>query len=140
MTDMEMLSAYLDGELPAEVRADFERRLGSEPALAAALERLRQGDVLLRQAVPLPSIDAARLARRQCPRRRRDQRLGGPGMTPWLAVIGIGPDGPAGLSAAARDLIGRAELLVGGARHLAQVDSRAERMAWARLTGPLPGK
>ena len=63
MTDMELLNAYLDGELPAEVRADFERRLGSEPALAAALERLRQGDDLLRQAVPLPSIDAARLAR-----------------------------------------------------------------------------
>lgn len=63
MTDMEMLSAYLDGELPAEVRTDVERRLASEPALAAALERLMQGDALLRQAVPLPSIDAARLAR-----------------------------------------------------------------------------
>jgi precorrin-6Y C5,15-methyltransferase (decarboxylating) len=35
-----------------------------------------------------------------------------------LAVIGIGHDGPAGLSPEARDHIARAEVLAGGARHL----------------------
>jgi precorrin-6Y C5,15-methyltransferase (decarboxylating) len=36
-----------------------------------------------------------------------------------LVVIGIGHDGPAGLSPEARDHIARAEVLAGGARHLA---------------------
>ena len=52
-------------------------------------------------------------------------------MTPWLAVIGIGEDGLAGLSAAARALVEGAELLVGGERHLALVPSGpAERLVW----------
>ncbi len=52
-------------------------------------------------------------------------------MTPWLSVIGIGEDGLAGLSAAARALIDAALLLVGGERHLALVpDAEAERLAW----------
>jgi precorrin-6Y C5,15-methyltransferase (decarboxylating) len=38
---------------------------------------------------------------------------------PVLAVVGIGDDGPAGLGAAARACVERAELLVGGRRHLA---------------------
>jgi precorrin-6Y C5,15-methyltransferase (decarboxylating) len=37
----------------------------------------------------------------------------------WLSIIGIGEDGRAGLGAAANALIDRAELIVGGARHLA---------------------
>ncbi|HZS81809.1 MAG TPA: precorrin-6y C5,15-methyltransferase (decarboxylating) subunit CbiE [Stellaceae bacterium] len=54
-------------------------------------------------------------------------------MTPWLSIIGIGEDGLAGLSDAARTLIAGAELLVGGARHLAMVPpGRAERLAWER--------
>ncbi|MDF3814485.1 MULTISPECIES: bifunctional cobalt-precorrin-7 (C(5))-methyltransferase/cobalt-precorrin-6B (C(15))-methyltransferase [Rhodopseudomonas] len=40
---------------------------------------------------------------------------------PWLSMIGIGEDGLDGLSAAARGLLGDAELIVGGARHLALV-------------------
>jgi precorrin-6Y C5,15-methyltransferase (decarboxylating) len=53
-------------------------------------------------------------------------------VTPWLAVIGLGEDGLAGLSPAARGLIERAELLVGGARHLALVpEGGAERRGWA---------
>ncbi|MFO1056777.1 MAG: precorrin-6y C5,15-methyltransferase (decarboxylating) subunit CbiE [Dongiaceae bacterium] len=53
-------------------------------------------------------------------------------MMPWLAVVGLGEDGLAGLSPAARDLIDRAELLVGGARHLALVpEGGAERRGWA---------
>jgi precorrin-6Y C5,15-methyltransferase (decarboxylating) len=52
---------------------------------------------------------------------------------PWLAVIGIGEDGIAGLTAAARALIETAEVLVGGARHLGTVPDRgAERILWER--------
>jgi precorrin-6Y C5,15-methyltransferase (decarboxylating) len=52
---------------------------------------------------------------------------------PWLAVIGIGEDGIAGLSPAARTLIETAEALVGSARHLGMVpDSGAERIRWER--------
>jgi precorrin-6B C5,15-methyltransferase / cobalt-precorrin-6B C5,C15-methyltransferase len=38
---------------------------------------------------------------------------------PWLSIIGIGEDGLDGLSAAARERLARAELVVGGRRHLA---------------------
>jgi precorrin-6B C5,15-methyltransferase / cobalt-precorrin-6B C5,C15-methyltransferase len=52
---------------------------------------------------------------------------------PWLAVIGIGEDGIAGLAPAARALIETAEVLVGGARHLGMVpDYGAERIIWRR--------
>jgi precorrin-6Y C5,15-methyltransferase (decarboxylating) len=52
---------------------------------------------------------------------------------PWLAVIGIGEDGIAGLTPAARALIEAAEVLVGGARHLGMVPDRgAERILWER--------
>jgi precorrin-6Y C5,15-methyltransferase (decarboxylating) len=40
---------------------------------------------------------------------------------PWLHVIGIGEDGPAGLGETARALLAEAELVVGGRRHLALV-------------------
>ena len=54
-------------------------------------------------------------------------------MSPWLAVVGIGEDGLAGLSGAARALVETAEVLVGGARHLAMVPSgAAERLVWER--------
>jgi precorrin-6Y C5,15-methyltransferase (decarboxylating) len=50
---------------------------------------------------------------------------------PWLAVIGLGEDGVGGLSQTARALIAGAELLVGGARHLALVpEGAARRIAW----------
>lgn len=50
---------------------------------------------------------------------------------PWLSVIGIGEDGLDGLGRAARARIEAAELLVGGARHLALVGShKAERLSW----------
>ena len=50
-----------------------------------------------------------------------------------FAVIGIGEDGLAGLSAAARTLVETAETLVGGERHLAMVPpGAAERLLWAR--------
>lgn len=51
---------------------------------------------------------------------------------PWLTVIGIGDDGLAGISAAARALIESAEVLVGGDRHQAMVASKtAERITWS---------
>lgn len=51
----------------------------------------------------------------------------------WLTIVGIGEDGLAGLGAAARAALDRAETLVGGARHLAMVppDER-ERLEWPR--------
>lgn len=54
-------------------------------------------------------------------------------MSPWLSVIGIGEDGMAGLGSAARTLIADAQLLVGGARHLALVpEGVAERLLWSQ--------
>lgn len=54
-------------------------------------------------------------------------------MTPWLSVVGLGEDGLEGLSPAARALVNGAEVLVGGARHLAKLplDGR-ERLSWPR--------
>src|SRR5262249_54960048 len=52
-------------------------------------------------------------------------------MNRWLSIVGLGEDGIAGLSPAARHLIDKAELLVGGERHLALVpNGAAERLTW----------
>lgn len=50
----------------------------------------------------------------------------------WLTILGIGEEGVAGLSPAARLLLEQASLVVGGARHLALAESliRGERMVW----------
>jgi len=50
----------------------------------------------------------------------------------WISIVGIGEDGLDGLSAAARTLIDSAEVLAGGARHLAMIPDGhpAERLAW----------
>lgn len=51
----------------------------------------------------------------------------------WLAVVGIGDDGPASLTTAGRALVDGAEVLVGGARHLAWFeDIPALKLAWAK--------
>jgi precorrin-6Y C5,15-methyltransferase (decarboxylating) len=57
--------------------------------------------------------------------------MNAPASGPWLTIIGIGEDGMAGLSAAARRLIAEAEIIVGGDRHhdLAP-DLKAERISW----------
>jgi precorrin-6Y C5,15-methyltransferase (decarboxylating) len=53
-------------------------------------------------------------------------------MSRWLTIIGLGEDGLEGLTPAARQLIERAETLVGGERHLAKVpNGTAERLTWA---------
>ncbi|MEP3113132.1 precorrin-6y C5,15-methyltransferase (decarboxylating) subunit CbiE [Nisaea sp.] len=51
--------------------------------------------------------------------------------TPWLRVIGIGEDGLEGLTPTARALVDSAEVLIGGARHLAMVpEDGRERHEW----------
>src|SRR5713226_3208229 len=72
---------------------------------------------------------ASRLASAVPPRiRTRNGRAGEDVMTasddmpaPWLSIVGIGEDGLDGLSPAARELLGCAELIAGGRRHLALV-------------------
>ena len=46
--DLELLSAYLDGQLSQSSRARLETRIHADPALASALEELRQTRTLLR--------------------------------------------------------------------------------------------
>jgi len=50
----------------------------------------------------------------------------------WLSIVGIGEDGAEGLSAVARGLISSAEIVFGGARHLALAAPliRGEAKAW----------
>ena len=57
-------------------------------------------------------------------------------MSRWLSIVGIGEDGLEGLTPAARVLVDQAEVLVGGARHLAMVedDHPAERLPWVPPT------
>jgi len=61
-------------------------------------------------------------------------------VTRWLSIVGIGDDGPSGLSEMAAALIDTAELLVGGARHLAMIPAgSAERLVWdTPLTATIP--
>ncbi|GGF06027.1 precorrin-6Y C5,15-methyltransferase (decarboxylating) [Aliidongia dinghuensis] len=57
-------------------------------------------------------------------------------MTHWLTIVGIGEDGE--LGAEARAAVAHADLLIGGARHLALVrESQAERRAWPSPMMPL---
>ncbi|HEV2676499.1 MAG TPA: precorrin-6y C5,15-methyltransferase (decarboxylating) subunit CbiE [Aliidongia sp.] len=57
-------------------------------------------------------------------------------MNPWLTIVGIGEDGE--LGAEARAALDRADLLVGGTRHLALVPAgRAARRAWPSPMLPL---
>lgn len=51
-------------------------------------------------------------------------------MTPWLSVLGMGDDGLDGLSPAARALLDAAEVVIGGTRHLALVDTKADKREW----------
>ncbi len=50
----------------------------------------------------------------------------------WLAIVGIGEDGRAGLGAAANGLIDGADLLIGGQRHLDLIGAtRGEQRLWS---------
>ena len=57
-------------------------------------------------------------------------------MHKWLSVVGIGEDGLSGLSPIARSLLDRAQIVVGGDRHLAMLpaDDTREQLVW---TSPL---
>lgn len=50
----------------------------------------------------------------------------------WLSVVGIGEDGLSGLSSIARFLVDRAQVVVGGTRHLAMLptDDTREKLLW----------
>ncbi len=51
--------------------------------------------------------------------------------TPWLSIIGLGEDGPEGLSPASRKALESAEIIMGPARHLALLgDTDIERIEW----------
>src|SRR5580704_19542953 len=78
----------------------------------------------LASAVP-PRISTRNLA-------REDVMAGSDDMpAPWLSIVGIGEDGLDGLSAAARERLAGAELVAGGARHLALVASLGKStLAW----------
>ncbi len=53
-----------------------------------------------------------------------------PEASPWLAIVGIGEDGLAGLSPAARAALDGAELVFGGPRHLALAQVGMRGKAW----------
>lgn len=50
----------------------------------------------------------------------------------WLSIVGIGEDGLEGLSLVGRSLLDRADVLVGGERHLAMLppEDRREQLLW----------
>lgn len=49
----------------------------------------------------------------------------------WLTIVGLGEDGPEGLSPASREALDRAEVILGPKRHLALVPvNGAERLEW----------
>ncbi|UZW57597.1 precorrin-6y C5,15-methyltransferase (decarboxylating) subunit CbiE [Sphingobium sp. JS3065] len=51
--------------------------------------------------------------------------------SPWLTIVGIGEDGPDGLSSAARAALDEAALIMGAPRHLALLPAlRAETLTW----------
>ena len=57
---------------------------------------------------------------------------------PWLTIIGIGEDGQSGLNAASRVALAQAEVIVGGARHLAMIaDDGRERLEWPSPLGAI---
>ncbi|WP_411903549.1 precorrin-6y C5,15-methyltransferase (decarboxylating) subunit CbiE [Methylorubrum thiocyanatum] len=59
-----------------------------------------------------------------------------PGRSPWLAVVGIGEDGRAGLSPAAAAVLDAAEFVYGGRRHLALAGPlTAETRPWPSPIG-----
>ena len=49
--DIQIISSYLDGELPSSESAALEVRLAAEPALRAQLEQMRRIDQVLRQSL-----------------------------------------------------------------------------------------
>ncbi|MFO1201369.1 MAG: precorrin-6y C5,15-methyltransferase (decarboxylating) subunit CbiE [Tabrizicola sp.] len=57
---------------------------------------------------------------------------------PWLTIIGLGEDGPEGLSPASREALASATAIFGGARHLALVDAGDKGQPWPVPFDPIP--
>ena len=57
---------------------------------------------------------------------------------PWLTIIGIGEDGPAGLSPASRDTLAVAKVIFGGPRHLSLVEAGERGQPWPIPFDPTP--
>ncbi len=80
--------AYVDGELPDDARAEFERRLAAEPGLRREVVELQRLELLARSAAPREPMDHewARLSRE--PLQRGALALG------WIlflsAILGLG--------------------------------------------------
>ncbi|MBT8154349.1 precorrin-6y C5,15-methyltransferase (decarboxylating) subunit CbiE [Epibacterium ulvae] len=53
-----------------------------------------------------------------------------PFVAPWLTLIGLGEDGPAGLSDASRKALAEADVIFGGPRHLDLIEAGAKGRAW----------
>lgn len=50
---------------------------------------------------------------------------------PWITIVGLGEDGPEGLSPASVDALARAEIIIGPKRHLALLgQTEAEQIVW----------
>lgn len=68
-----LLSRYLDGDLDQAARAELQRRLDTDPALAASFEALQGTDRLIRAwAGPVPEVDSQRFVEEAARRRRAD--------------------------------------------------------------------
>src|SRR6516162_3732746 len=109
-------------------------KTGPRARLPSRLCRRRRVQSRARRCWPEhPLHHITRPPRRERARRRGGQRACEHRVKSWLAVVGIGEDGLAGLAPAGRALVETAEVLVGGARHLAMVPhGGAERLAWER--------
>lgn len=57
---------------------------------------------------------------------------------PWLTIIGLGEDGPQGLSPASREALASARVIFGGPRHLALVDAGEKGLPWPVPFDPTP--
>src|SRR5271167_4646989 len=109
-------------------------KTGCRARLSGRLCRRSRGQGSTRRCRPGYRLrHITRPPRRQCARRRCGQRACEHRVKSWLAVVGIGEDGLAGLAPAGRALVETAQVLVGGARHLGMVpEGCAERLLWER--------
>ncbi len=57
---------------------------------------------------------------------------------PWLTIIGLGEDGPAGLSPASHAALAAAEVIFGGPRHLDLIGAGGKGQAWPVPFDPTP--